>query len=171
MSYSINAEHSIFQLQMSLRTEDLKTSGTYILLMKLSESTVINIGALGERHLQKGYYAYVGSAFGPGGLYARLKHHCLSDSRPRWHIDYLKKCTEIEELWYSVEDKRLECIWAKVLNDLPESICPITGFGASDCRCNMHLFYFLKKPAISIFKKNNVQKIMKKQFDIIISVS
>lgn len=150
---------------MSFITEDLKTSGTYILLMKLSESTAINIGALGEKHLQKGYYLYVGSAFGSGGLYARLKHHCVPVSRSRWHIDYLKESAGIEEIWFSVEDMHLECLWAKYLIELAESMCPIMGFGASDCRCNTHLFYFLKKPVINIFKKYNVQKIMRKQFD------
>lgn len=156
---------------MLLRKEDLKTSGTYIILLKRSASTTINIGALGEKYLQKGDYAYVGSAFGPGGLYARLKHHCLPVSRPRWHIDYLKAYTEIEEIWFSMEAKRLECLWANILNDKPESICPITGFGASDCRCNSHLFYFSKKPTTNIFKKYNVQRIMIKQFDIIISAN
>ncbi len=38
----------------------------------------IQIGKLGQFKFKKGYYAYVGSAFGPGGLNSRIKHHIES---------------------------------------------------------------------------------------------
>jgi Uri superfamily endonuclease len=50
-------------------------------------------GPLGRRlwvELPPGVYAYVGSAWGPGGLGARLRRHlCGSRRRLWWHIDYL----------------------------------------------------------------------------------
>ncbi|ALU11692.1 hypothetical protein EYM_03795 [Ignicoccus islandicus DSM 13165] len=40
--------------------------------------------------LQEGLYVYIGSAWGSGGLYSRVKRHLLKTfKKPHWHIDYL----------------------------------------------------------------------------------
>ena len=49
----------------------------------------IDIGSLGRFDILPGFYAYVGSAFGAGGLRARIGHHLESTAWPHWHIDYL----------------------------------------------------------------------------------
>ncbi len=49
----------------------------------------LEIGRLGSFNIIPGFYAYVGSAFGPGGLRARIRHHLESVAQPHWHIDYL----------------------------------------------------------------------------------
>ncbi|MGD8921323.1 MAG: DUF123 domain-containing protein, partial [Gammaproteobacteria bacterium] len=49
-------------------------SGTYILKFHLGRDRNIRIGALGPLKFSSGVYLYVGSALGPGGLRARLKH-------------------------------------------------------------------------------------------------
>lgn len=49
--------------------------GTYALLLRLREQTPICVGAQGEIVFPQGYYVYVGSAFGPGGVRRRVAHH------------------------------------------------------------------------------------------------
>lgn len=49
--------------------------GTYALLLKLDKQERITVGKLGTFDLPAGYYLYVGSALGPGGLRARLTRH------------------------------------------------------------------------------------------------
>ena len=49
--------------------------GTYALLLSSATDAVIPVGRLGDLRLQPGFYVYVGSALGPGGVRARLAHH------------------------------------------------------------------------------------------------
>ncbi|AEH38409.1 protein of unknown function DUF123 [Halopiger xanaduensis SH-6] len=44
------------------------SGGTYVLVIDVPQSTTIEVGALGDREFAVGAYAYVGSAFGPGGF-------------------------------------------------------------------------------------------------------
>jgi len=44
------------------------TGGTYTLLVAVPEVTTADVGALGWTAFEPGWYAYTGSAFGPGGL-------------------------------------------------------------------------------------------------------
>ena len=58
---------------------DLPTDkGTYILLARVSQMKRLGIGSLGEFDIIPGFYAYVGSAFGSGGLRSRIGHHLES---------------------------------------------------------------------------------------------
>jgi Uri superfamily endonuclease len=61
--------------------------GTYALILACRRTGAVRVGRLGTMQLQPGAYAYVGSAFGTGGLEARLRHHLLPASQPDWHID------------------------------------------------------------------------------------
>src|ERR1017187_2023294 len=45
--------------------------GTYVLVLRCSSNRTIRVGCLGSIRLRPGYYLYVGSGFGPGGLRAR----------------------------------------------------------------------------------------------------
>ena len=48
-------------------------TGTYVLLLHLPDNEQLTIGKLGTFDFPAGWYAYVGSAFGPGGVgYIRL---------------------------------------------------------------------------------------------------
>jgi len=79
-----------------------------------SRSTyLIQIGRLGALQLQSGFYVYVGSALGPGGVHARLAHHRKLSLRPHWHIDYLRAHTKVEEICYRLNTRRLEHVWAE----------------------------------------------------------
>ena len=122
--------------------------GTYALILKSSSERWIEIGRLGKYLIEPGYYVYTGSAFGPGGLKARIAHHARISQRPHWHIDYLRLALPLNEVWFSYDSKRHEHQWADVLRRLTGATLPIAGFGASDCRCESHLLLFSIKPSV-----------------------
>lgn len=120
----------------------LAARGTYLLHLWLAQPLAqLAIGRLGRFDLAPGHYYYVGSAFGPGGLAARLRRHSVVEKRAHWHIDYLRPHLELREMWAAVAGERLECRWCAVLASLPELSRPIPHFGASDTGCGGHLFY------------------------------
>ena len=92
--------------------------------------------------LQSGFYVYVGSALGPGGICARVNHHLRNSPRPHWHIDYLRPHANVEEVWLCHGRKRREHSWARLLSSMPGVSVPMLGFGSSDCACEAHLFFF-----------------------------
>jgi Uri superfamily endonuclease len=116
-------------------------TGTYLLILYSNYLGELNIGSLGILHLQPGYYFYTGSAFGPGGLRARLSHHLAPAAKPHWHIDYLRKEVELNAIVYTCSPEKLEHKMAEYLGSLPDLSVPLPRFGASDCRCPAHLFY------------------------------
>ena len=118
--------------------DDPATGGTYVLLFELSSSVSAEVGALGRFDLPAGSYAYVGSAFGPGGFARAERHrrHLAGDDRTvHWHIDSLTTKHEasfVAALLLPAVDA--ECALAR---RLPPG--PIDGFGSSDCVCPSHL--------------------------------
>ena len=75
--------------------------GTYLLILRLDRDVVgLPVGKLGALDFSAGYYLYIGSAFGSGGLPARLAYHAKRrKTRRHWHIDYLREHGELEEAW------------------------------------------------------------------------
>ena len=130
-----------------------QSRGTYILILRLNASSVLTVGRLGKFPFASGWYAYVGSAFGAGGLRGRLKHHLAGQQEKRlhWHIDYLVQAGIIHEVWYMVGETALEHTWASILTALPHSTLAVARFGASDCKCQAHLFYFATQPSFDQF--------------------
>ena len=135
--------------------------GTYAIVLKPTAESSIKVGKLGLLRVQSGYYIYVGSAFGPGGLKARIAHHKRRSHRSRWHIDYLRAVTEICEVWYTYDPKSREHQWAETLAAAKASSTPFPGFGSSDCNCMTHLYYFKSKPSIAYFRRQLHAKIKK----------
>lgn len=127
--------------------------GTYVLWLQLPQPRTLRIGRLGEARLAPGHYAYVGSAFGPGGVRARLGRHLRGATALRWHIDFLRRVCRVETAWVSYEPRRLEHAWAAALLTLPGASRPLAGFGASDCRCDTHLAGFAERPALAAFRR------------------
>jgi Uri superfamily endonuclease len=121
------------------------TPGTYALLF-CSRAARIRVGALGEVRLPAGSVVYVGSAFGPGGLAGRLRHHLRPVARPRWHLDYLRPALELRGVWLGEGPRRAEHQWAGWFAGLPAVSLPHPRFGASDCRCRSHLFHWRRPP-------------------------
>jgi Uri superfamily endonuclease len=124
-------------------------AGTYILLMQLTEDCRLTIGRLGSWPLAAGHYLYVGSAFGPGGLRARLAHHARVSARPHWHVDYLRRPAALRETWFVADARRREHDWAGWLAAQSALAQPVPGFGASDCRCHSHLFHSTARPCLA----------------------
>lgn len=124
--------------------------GVYVLHFFLSRAQMLVIGRAGQQRLPAGHYFYVGSAHGAGGLRARVGHHLRGDGAPHWHVDYLRAVAEVREVFYTVTDKSIECVWNQALLQLPLAFIPIPHFGATDCRsgCGAHLVGFPRRANI-----------------------
>jgi Uri superfamily endonuclease len=119
--------------------------GSYLLVLYLRCRTKITIGRLGTFSFKRGWYCYSGSAFGPGGLKARLGHHLKPISGYHWHIDYLRTQAELRSIW-CLEGVNNEHLWSAILSKADRAIFPVAGFGSSDCKCNSHLVYLPSCP-------------------------
>jgi Uri superfamily endonuclease len=122
--------------------------GTYALILFCPRGKLVQIGKLGSLELRRGFYVYVGSALGPGGVRARVTHHEKVTQRPHWHVDYLRPHTRLERVWYSLGKVSREHHWARVIRALEGASLPIAGFGSSDCRCAAHLLFFARRPSL-----------------------
>lgn len=124
--------------------------GTYALILRNRKKGNIQIGRWSQIEIKPGYYIYVGSAFGPGGVQARVSRHCSKVKSKHWHIDFLREFASPEGAWYCHKTERLEHQWAHALCDIT-SVSAIQGFGCSDCNCYSHLFYSAKAPDAAQF--------------------
>lgn len=130
-----------------------KKPGTYALVLECTRTERIEIGKLGQLDVQPGVYVYIGSAFGPGGLEARIRHHANAAVRPHWHVDYLRMKCPLVEVWFSDTTFRLEHAWASAVSQMPGAVIPLPRFGSSDCACATHLFWFKTRPEFSEFTR------------------
>ncbi len=127
--------------------------GTYVLVLEVREPARIRAGRLGELEVRPGWYLYIGSAFGPGGVAARCRHHRRTAIRPHWHIDYLRAVSELREIWFSCDSAKREHTWSRLIGEETGATRPFPGFGASDCDCGSHLFCFPKPPSFQEFRR------------------
>ncbi len=127
--------------------------GTYALILSSSNHSTIKIGRLGELKLRPGFYVYIGSAFGPGGLHARIEHHKRITQKPHWHIDYLRSFTNLKNVWFTYDSQHREHQWAQLFQNTLGGSISVKGFGASDCKCESHLFFFKLNPPLKKFQK------------------
>ena len=112
--------------------------GAYLLLIELAVPLALEIPRLGAATLAPGRYAYGGSAYGSGGLKARIGRHLRSDKSPRWHVDRLTAAGRVIGV-RPVPGGR-ECALVRDLLLVPGALVPVPGFGSSDCRsCPAHL--------------------------------
>lgn len=128
--------------------------GTYALVLSLRANGLVRIGRLGRLRLQPGFYVYIGSALGSGGVRGRLMHHFEPSIHPHWHVDYLSRQTSLEEVWYCYDRVSREHQWARCLGTLPSASIPLDGFGASDCQCDSHLYFFRSRPSRNSFVRS-----------------
>jgi Uri superfamily endonuclease len=135
-----------------------EAKGTYVLIAFVAQMKRLQIGRLGTYDLVPGFYAYVGSAFGPGGLRARIGHHLESTAAPRWHIDYLLQCAVPTEVWYTTADKKLEHQWAESL--ALHFRVAIRRFGSSDYHRSRssHLFHSKRRPSFRWFQQTILEQ-------------
>ena len=111
-------------------------------MLRCRRAGAVVVGSLGSMSIEPAVYLYVGSAFGPGGLAARLTRHVSRRKAQRWHIDYLRPRTSLVCAWFSPSSAHLEHDWAARALALRTAWIPLPRFGASDCRCPGHLIRF-----------------------------
>lgn len=128
-----------------------KRAGTYALCLYIAQSQAVTVGQLGRAFFAAGTYVYVGSAFGPGGLRARLGRHVRTGETLHWHIDYVRAIAAVRGFCYAAASERLECRWSQALAACPEARIPVAGFGSSDCNagCDAHLIWLPADAALS----------------------
>ena len=133
-----------------------EAKGTYVLISVVAQMKRLEIGRLGACDIVPGFYAYVGSAFGAGGLRARIGHHLESTTTPHWHIDYLLGVAEPVEVWYTRANQKLEHHWAELLEKARHFRVPSRRFGSSDYHRSRssHLFFSKGKPSFQWFRQN-----------------
>lgn len=111
--------------------------GAYALYFEVTDPVTLRIERLGHPVLDPGAYVYAGSAYGPGGIRARVTRHLRKEKKLHWHVDYLSaatSCTRVE-----IFPGGIECA---VIADLlaAGADTPVPGFGSTDCKtCMAHL--------------------------------
>lgn len=126
--------------------------GTYALVLELRRRCTVPIGSLRRISFELPFCLYIGSAFGPGGLAARLAHHLRVPRCSHWHIEHLRQAAVIRQIWFTVDPRRLECTWAKAASGLANSSA-VAGFGSSDCGCASHLIGLRSLPNKRSFRR------------------
>jgi len=130
----------------------IEDKGVYLLVFKIKNKEKLKIGSLGERIFKKGFYIYVGSAM--NNLTKKINRHLRKSKKLKWHIDYLlKKGENLKAIPIRSFEKK-ECEIAEELSLISQGIIP--DFGASDCKCKSHLFYFSHNP----LEKEEFQKLI-----------
>ena len=112
--------------------------GAYAIGVRLRKALTFQSGRFAGQRLARGLYLYCGSAYGPGGLAARVGRHLKRGKTLRWHIDHLTEAGDITGALLAPGGR--ECDLAGRIAGHPDSGIPIIGFGSSDCRtCQSHL--------------------------------
>ena len=113
-----------------------------MLLIRIDSSIQVRIRGA-SYNLQPGYYLYIGSGGGPGGVHARLRRHLMKEKSIHWHIDQITTNTDAHiikvwicnSLWGPYMESRVALCLEKHLDRGPP------GFGSSDDRhAKTHLF-------------------------------
>lgn len=135
---------------MSSGIEKLRSGrpGVYVLLIRVPRPARLPIGHLGPHTFPAGWYLYIGSARGPGGVAARVARHLRTDKRVHWHIDYLLRAGRVAGVWIAF-NRLTECGVARRVQALPGTAVPVPSFGASDCDCTTHLFRINRRPDLA----------------------
>jgi Uri superfamily endonuclease len=114
--------------------------GSYALVLHLPAQMRLTVGKLGNFQFSAGYYLYFGSAL--NSLEGRLRHHLTREKRAHWHIDFLTSVAQIVQIWWTVDDKKMECSWTQRSLEKAITSVQVPGFGSSDCRaCPAHLVH------------------------------
>ncbi len=112
-------------------------TGAYALALQIGSPVRLRLG--GREHvLAPGAYVYAGSAYGPGGLRARLRRHFRRDKALHWHVDRLT--VEAGFMRAFAVEGGSECAILALLAGSGRFRHPLPGFGSSDCAaCPSHL--------------------------------
>jgi endonuclease-3 len=135
-----------------------RNKGTYILFLESKKGLESEVGKLGKVKMDKGLYAYVGSAMGKSvNLENRVKRHQELASKKKgnkqWHIDYFTTAPGVSVTGViRVAGKDIECDVAGLLENIGAKIVA-DGFGSSDCKCRTHFFSITEDIAESLVRQ------------------
>jgi len=140
---SLEKKEIPIDLNRKLATSD---SGSYLVLLEVSESCSIEAGSLGKLAIKPGWYVYTGS--GKKNLSARIARHQRKIRKQKhWHIGFLTPVAKTIKAFPIKTFHNFECELAAHLEGIGGK--GISGFGCSDCRCESHLFYFRDSPMLN----------------------
>lgn len=107
-----------------------KCKGVYVLVLKVTRDTVVHTRSK-TFDLTKGYYVYVGSARGLGGVSSRIRRYIYGLKKAFWHIDYLlvNPVVSLKALCFKCSDVDLESFYA---SEFRRFCLGFPGFGCSD---------------------------------------
>ncbi|WP_237152129.1 GIY-YIG nuclease family protein [Oryzibacter oryziterrae] len=119
----------------------LPTPGAYALLLRFDAPLPVSLPGRLSAVLAPGWYAYAGSARGPGGIAARVGRHLRAEKKPHWHVDRVTAVAgAMEALGFPGGE---ECAVVAGLLAAGEWSVAMPGFGSSDCRtCASHLLRY-----------------------------
>jgi Uri superfamily endonuclease len=118
--------------------------GAYLLLMHFGSPAHFT-HKRAPHVLDPGWYAYSGSAYGPGGIRARLRRHFQRDKKLHWHVDHLTVIAQ--QLHAAGFEGGSECAIADRLIQSGAFQPALEGFGSSDCNhCRSHLLKYTAGP-------------------------
>ena len=113
-------------------------AGAYLLVIDLATVLVLDVRRTAPATLAPGRYIYCGSAYGPGGIRARVRRHLTCDKAVRWHVDRLTAVGRVVAVHAAPGGSKCD-LFAEVMKT-PGATVPAPGFGSSGCRrCPSHL--------------------------------
>ena len=86
------------------------------------------------------------------GTTNRAAHHQKRSSKPHRHIDYQRGHTRLHSLRLIYDLRRHEHEWARAMQKVKDATIPFPRFGASDCSCPSHLYFFKGCPSQISFR-------------------
>lgn len=129
-------------LRLGAPEEAPARGGAYVLVLHLDRPLSFGLARKTTASFEPGTYVYSGSAYGPGGIRARLARHFRRDKKLHWHVDRLTVAASGMEA-IAVEAGS-ECEIIERLAGSNAFVPVVAGFGSSDCsRCTAHLLQWL----------------------------
>ncbi len=111
--------------------------GAYGLVIELGRPVSLRVRGRQTR-IPPGIYVYAGSAWGPGGLAARVGRHLQAQKAIRWHVDRLTVSADRLAAVCVAGGRECDLVAALVAGGRFAAVA--AGFGSSDCRtCTSHL--------------------------------
>ncbi len=119
-----------------------QTKGTSVLITLVPHMKHSETGRLGAYEIFPGNFVGVSSAFGAGGLGARIGRRLELTATPHWHIDYLLDVAEPVEVWYTTANRKLERHRAELSEKTPRFCVPVPRLGPPNYHRSRSSFIF-----------------------------
>ena len=112
--------------------------GAYALVIATHRAVTITLAGREPAELPEARYLYGGSAYGPGGIRARVGRHLKGAKSIRWHVDRLSNAFGVAAV-IALPGGR-ECALLEEVRGWEGVTVPAPGFGSTDCgTCAAHL--------------------------------